>query len=358
MSQLPTQLVQLENYAEVLEKRVYKKLCGLEKMRNPISIQQEEGQILTVLQKLDEMQEEIDGIKATLKAQGLNVVVSYEGNVYRAKPKKIKAPPKPKPERKPEPKVYPIESPTPAKLRAKKAGMKLEEMEARTKERAERQKVREAEKLAAQEARERRAEAKRAKAASEAARKATQAALAAERLAKALEQEAAKKAVREARQAEKLAQQVERLAEREAARAARAAEMAKPKPKNVRPPKAKPAPKPRKPRESDELRLAKKRRDSIQMRLGKLDDQIEKEHQALLARLEERKARVHAVRNTPPEQNGNQKRADAKKNLANVEAQLNGLAQRKQERWQSLTDQLEQANQDIQSLIENDSQLV
>lgn len=131
-----------------------------------------------------------------------------------------------------------------------------------------------------------------------------------------------------------------------------------PKPKVVRAPKPKPAPKPRKPAEPQEVMLAKKRRTKATANLKGLDNQMAAEKETLLRRLEERKARVAdlAVRNTGKW--WNQDKRGARLALENVERQLAGLDERRMEREQALKAQIDKVTEEINNLLENDSQLV
>jgi hypothetical protein len=278
---LRAELQRLEGFAASMEIVILRELKALEVYSQTTEVLGPEARIWSKAEKLDDLQTEIDGVIAELKANGWYKPADYSGAVYEYRPPKVKQPKAETPvkERKPR-KVYPVAAPKAAPKRKRRTDREL-------------------------------AEALRLKEAQKAATAAEKQQLKAER--------------REAREALK-------------------------KPRSVR------APKPRKPKESRELMLAKKRRDSIQERLSKLDAQIDAERVDLERRLEERKARVLEVANQSTADKGPQNRRNAKLALENVESQLRDLPKRKEERLNSLTEQLENALKDINRLAESHSQ--
>lgn len=243
MSVLKAQLFELERAAETLERIVYNQLTALMSLPDR-EVEKYEAKVLRKLERLDELQDEIDTVVAKLKEAGEYQPVRHTGNVYEYKPPKYE---RPKPEKKPKKarKVYPIESPKPK-------------------------------------------------------RKAP----------------------------------------------------AKPK---AGPPKVKPERKP-KPTESKELISARRRVYDNQHLLRVFEAYWEKEEANLQRRLEERLAKVAEVADIPAAEKGAQRRHFAKKNLANVQKQIETLPERKQKRLDSLNAQLEKAKQDVESLTESHSQ--
>lgn len=104
---LKSQLFNLEKQAETLEKIIYSDLKALESLPDS-RVEQYEPKVWKKLEKLDEMQDEIDAVVAKLKEAGMWEPVSYTDAKYRYM--RPKAPPKPPKEPKKPRKVYPTET--------------------------------------------------------------------------------------------------------------------------------------------------------------------------------------------------------------------------------------------------------
>jgi hypothetical protein len=311
---LRAKLQTLENHATALEKAIYNDLVTAERYANTEGL---EARTWCKAERLDGIQDDIDGIIAELKSEGWYKPMDYSGTYYIYKPRKLKkpkleAPPKVRTPRT----VYPAKAPKAAKPTRRKTDREV-------------------------------AEARQAREAAKAAREA-------ERLRIREERRAERKALREASRPVRTPKQ-KPAPKPKSVRAPKV--RPEPKPKVVRPPKAKPVPKPRKPAESRELMLAKKRRDSVIQRINSLDSQIAAERAKLAQRIVERQIKLAEVAHTPTAEYGAQKRAAAKAGLDTANKRLAEIDKRHAERLESLNAQLEQANHDIQLLSENNSQV-
>lgn len=87
---LRVELHNLERNAETLERVIYGNLVALETAKEA-DVERYEGKILRKLEKLDEMQDEIDAAKTALKAAGGHVSASPSLNLYEYRPPKYEA---------------------------------------------------------------------------------------------------------------------------------------------------------------------------------------------------------------------------------------------------------------------------
>lgn len=93
---LKVQLLELETQAETLERIVYNYLVELEALPDG-AVSRYEEKLLRKLEKLDEIQDEIDAVTAKLKEAGAWEPVSHSGQVYEYKPPKQAQPETTKP---------------------------------------------------------------------------------------------------------------------------------------------------------------------------------------------------------------------------------------------------------------------
>lgn len=114
---LKVHLHNLERSAQTMERVVYNALVELEFIpgRDVPSFEQ---RIIRKLERLDELQDEIDAVRSKLKEAGEHQPVRLPEPKYEYKRPKYELPEKPK--RKPR-KVYPVNSPKPAKAKTKPA---------------------------------------------------------------------------------------------------------------------------------------------------------------------------------------------------------------------------------------------
>lgn len=113
---LKQELINLERNAETLERIVFSDLTALETLPEGVA-EKYQAKVLRKLHRLDELQEEIDATVAKLKEAGGYEPRTYSAKVYEYRPPKYERPKPPKKKPKAERKVYPVESPTPVKLR-------------------------------------------------------------------------------------------------------------------------------------------------------------------------------------------------------------------------------------------------
>lgn len=113
---LKVQLFNLEKSAETLERIIYSDLTALHSLPDS-KVEAYEPRVLRKLEKLDELQDEIDTVTAELKAAGWYESRTTGRNIYEYKRPKIERPkPEPKP-RKPRV-VHPATPPKTAKAKA------------------------------------------------------------------------------------------------------------------------------------------------------------------------------------------------------------------------------------------------
>ncbi|APX03379.1 hypothetical protein [Arthrobacter sp. QXT-31] len=285
---LKTQLASAEQSANTTERIVLHELKVLATLKTEEQVAIQEASILRKLHRLDERQDEIDRIVRELKELGEYQYADYSEAKYIYKRPKVQKPKaEPKKPRKPR-KVYPINSPTPAKLKERQAQAAAEKKAAREAERQTK---------------------------------------AAQRAQEAAERKAQREAEREAARLEKALRRAEEAAIRKAS----------PRPRVVT----------ELPSTAKALNDAKHRAYDNQKRLDNLDATIDKRRIDLERRLEERKAYLAKVADIPQSGQGAQKRHTARTLLQNVENQLAELDEYKAQKQRRITELIARANNDV-----------